>query len=267
MKQPTVWLAVIVVAIIAAPAFAGPVGYTTIGAPHPGEEGHKTIIDTVYGVSVSQAGDGRSWTDTGFSAMRIADTGGATPLALLQPDSAAGPFDDQNWHNGVVSFTAEAVYAAYHQTFGFGYNTASTWSELFRVDGVKFAVTTTASGVGNQQGSSVGAVFTTNPLHWVRAGDHDTWTNNVLTSRIADNPTGKDQMVTYLINDIRGGVPVNTTWLVFWEDMQSGDFDYNDLVVEFEVQGRGFIVPEPVTMLSLFGGVVFLGRYIRRRTA
>ena len=268
MKRPMkAWLVATIAVAMAGSALAAPV-YTSVSSPPSGEDSHKTIIETVYGLSVSQSG--LDWTGTNFTATRIADadTTATMPLALRQPDTAAGPFDDQSWHNGVVSFTAEAKFAAFNQTFGFDYNTSSGMQELFRTTGSGYSLTTAASGVGTQVGSAVEGLFTLAPLHWMRAGDGSSWTNNVQSSRVSDNSNGMDHMVTYLITDTRSG-PIgphsDTTWLVFWEDQRCGDWDYNDLVVEFRAEGEG-IIPEPVTMLTLFGSVVCLGRYVRRRT-
>lgn len=270
MKRPMgVWLAAITLAAMAGVAFGGSV-YTNVAGPPGGEEDHQTIIETVYGLSVTQDADGVSWSGAGFKATRIADTGGSAALALLQPDVASGPFDDQSWHDGVAAFTAEAKYAAYNQTFGFAYNGDVGWQELLRVSGSGFGVTTNATGAGTQLGDTSMAMFSQAPLHWVRAGQDGTWTDNLASSRIGDNPDEMDHMVTYMIEDTRLG-PVNgTTWLVFWEDILGcgSDWDYNDLVVEFQVEGGGgVIIPEPVTVLSLFGGVSLLSRYVRRRTA
>lgn len=268
MKRPMeVLLAAMVVAVMAGSAFGAP--YTIVGDPAGGEQGHEAIIETVYGLPVSQGIDGVSWTGTGFTATRIADTGGVAALALSQPDVVSGPFDDQSWHDGVAAFAAEAKYAAYNQTFGFAYNGDVGWQELLRVSGDGFAVTTTASGAGSQLGGASSAFFSADPLHWVRAGESGTWTDNVSSSRVSDNSDGMDHMVSYLIEDTRLGAVTDTTWLVFFEDIvgDCSDWDYNDLVVEFLVEGGGgAIIPEPVTVLSLFGGVVCLGRYLRRRT-
>ena len=69
------------------------------------------------------------------------------------------------------------------------------------------------------------------------------WTGSVWSSQESDNtPWANDHMVTWLIT----GGPSAGNYAIAWEDLDLGDADYQDLVVELELAAP---VPAPGAVL------------------
>lgn len=165
-------------------------------------------------------------------------------LANVQPIED-GPFPgDQIWLNLEGSATATAKYSAYDQTFGYiPGESGGTFVELFtETDGENL------SGVVGTIPGSV-SVF--------RFGD-DPSGAPLRSSRESDNTSGNDHMVTWLIT----GGPSAGNYAIAWEDLDLGDADYNDLVVE--VSGVS-PVPEASTLILFGSGLSGLLFYVRKR--
>lgn len=175
-----------------------------------------------------------------ITAVRVEDIYQAPVLTLapaaIVPTNSNGSFDDQLWQANFKLASAEAIFGAFNQEFGyFDGAVGGSYTKLFNASGSQYSVTGSAD-ISNLSGHL---------LRWARGGNNRVW-----SSRIADNSDGLDHMVTYNIQGLNNGF---VTWLVMWEDLTTGDqfldFDYNDLVVE--IRALPVAVPEPVGLASV----------------
>ena len=152
---------------------------------------------------------------------------------------------DTVWTDGIATFTAEARFAGFSQSFG--YDTTPG-------NGVDHSVLFTVSGNGYIEEGLTGGSGPSNlsgEWAWTRGGSGDgPWSSNT-----ADNWDREDHMIAYQIDDGSAA----TVWWLFFEDLDyRGDKDYNDLVVEV----RAVPIPLPgAVVLGLIGfGAVGLAR-------
>lgn len=218
-------------------AFAA-ASFTTINNTGP-EMSQATLLGLIYGGTWSRISGTQSYTNGPLTAFRVADGGLSTPISI----ATSGPalVHDSLWQGGPATLTLKAKVAADSHTFG------------FIEDGV-----TPAAGTGYQPLMATTGLNT--PLVTTLPADfrwalHDATTDQLLTSRAFDNPTGMDQLITYRI---QGHSVASPTWLIAWEDRTSNsDRDFNDAVIEVVA------VPEPgAAVLMAMGGLL---SYRRRR--
>lgn len=233
-----------VVMTAASIAAATQAGFTTINGPAGGELGHKAIIEGVYGGAFAASGLDfiGSGAAAGITLTRIDDFGVAGTLNLGLGGPGTG--SDEVWSDGIAAASAEARYAGDAQSFGYYMGeTAGTYQQLFQVTGSGLGV----SGAGTYD-------FAGAEWRWARS----LGANGPHTSKMSDND-GRDHMVTYKVDGLGNGYL--TTWLLFFEDRNSGDFDYNDLVVEVRA------VPTPLAGGLAATGLIGLAGMRRRRIA
>lgn len=195
------------------------------------EPPHWTILNGLYGgVFVASGAPLPSGYSTQFTngittATRVADNGIASLLNMLTGSPGSG--DDDVWTDGIATATAEARYAGYPQEFGYSF-APPAFIKLFDVTGSGLAVT----------GSGIVAFGMASTWQWARANNSDSGLNNPHFSDEPSNVDGNDHMVTYEITGAPGVDPMKKVWLLWWEDISGGgsDRDYNDLVVQLEVQ-------------------------------
>jgi len=202
---------------------------TVLVSPEPT---HPTILNGLYGgVFVASgaplpAGYSTQFTNGVTTATRVDDNGFVPLLNMLT--GAPGSADDDVWTDGIATASAEVRYAGNPQEFGYSF-APPAYTKLFDVTGSGFAVT----------GSAVVAFGPGSIWQWARCNDSDGGPLvNGLFSDEASNPDGGDHMVTYRITGAPGIDPMKVVWLIWWEDVVGAgtDRDYNDLVVQLEVQ-------------------------------
>lgn len=204
-------------------------GYTTVQiSPEPI---HTTILNGIYGGTFVASGaplpNGYStqFTNGVTTVTRVDDFGIGGFLNMLT--GSPGSADDRIWTDGVATCTAEARFAGNPQEFGYAFFPPA-YIKLFDVTGSGFAVT----------GSAVVSFGMGAQWQWARANDSDSGLVNAHFSNPPNNLDGGDHMVTYYVTGAPGVDPMKVVWLLWWEDITGGgsDRDYNDLVVQLEVQ-------------------------------
>lgn len=225
--------------------------FTPINAPSwADEDARNKILGAQYGGTFTPTSPGSlDYTNGTITAVRVEDiystpTLPALPAALSTP--ANGSLDDQLWQANFRLASAEAVFAALNQEFGYFDGAAGgSYVKLFNATGVKYAAT------GGADISSLSG----HTLRWARGGSGRVW-----SSKISDNSDQQDHMVTYNIQGLNSNY---ITWLVLWEDLttaEHSDWDFNDLVVEIKALPV-VPIPEPVALMPLLiGGLLGMRR-------
>jgi hypothetical protein len=233
-----------------APSRAG-AGYTPIGAPDAGEKNHEQIFEGVFGGNF--VANGLNFTNNTVFARRIHDfldptilNRGIQPIQLgAITDYAEGDDQvDQLWQADAIQGQAEAVFATYHQEFGFLNGTSGdAYTKLFSVFGDQFNVT----------GSTPLVDMSGRTWRWARDG-----IGGIYSSQQSDNDGSLDHMLTYelrIAQNGEGDAP-KSVYMLFFEDSNivgEHDNDYNDLVVLVNAYRQE--VPEPASagLLALLG--------------
>ena len=215
------------------------------------------VLNDTYGGTFTGGVSTSLTNGLGVTAVRVQDfmsgplDAGSNPLYL-----GTGLGDtDQIWHDGTVTFAAQARYAAYQQYFGYRTGTAGG-------TGVTNGMAVSGSGFGVSGGGSwlVGPTA----FQWIRAGNasftNDPNNGDVYSSIAANNADSTDHLVTYEITGLG-----NLRYMLFWEDLplsggHPGDYDYNDLAVEIQT-----ITSVPLPTTGALAGVGLLGVGMRRR--
>jgi len=232
--------------------------FTEVHAVKPEkEEPFPYILEHVYGGTFTA--NGADFSNGTINVKRISDdlNSSAQLDAVTGTPSSAS---DNIWQNGVVSARALSRFAGYNQSLGF-YEGASggSFTKLFDVEGWGYDVS----------GSVQGIDLTGKTYRWARGGD-----GLAHSSANVDNLGGEDHLVTYQVT----GLSNNTTWLLFWEDLDGpgSDWDYNDLVVEVTAAHPISTIPtqEPIVIplpsalwsgLSLMVGGGIVSSIFRKR--
>jgi hypothetical protein len=218
-------------------AFAA-ASFTTVNNTGP-EMSQATLLGVIYGGAWARIAGTQSYSNGPLTAFRVADGGLSSPINIATSSPAL--VHDTLWQGGPATLTLKAKVAADSHTFGF----------------IDDSVTP-AAGSGYQPLSATTGLnvplVTTLPADF-RWALHDTTTDQILTSRATDNPTGMDQLITYRI---QGHSVASPTWLIAWEDRTSNsDRDFNDAVVEVTA------VPAPGSAVLM--GIGMMLTYRRRR--
>ncbi|MCC7192648.1 MAG: PEP-CTERM sorting domain-containing protein [Phycisphaeraceae bacterium] len=239
--------------------------YSTLLSPPPGEKSVAQILGETYGGTFSlQSGTHNYANGAGIVALRIDDKlAGANSTNLI--NLPTGIRDDQLWSDGIAVGSAQARFAGYQQSFGYfdGFS-GGTYHNLFDVSGYGYSVTgSTTIDMGEALGYPA-------QWRWARSGDGGTW-----SSLNSDNACNTDHLITYMMTGITGSNYENkTTWMLFWEDLNLGDKDYNDLAVEIIASARQEVpfrpsqdnaVPEPTTAALGFLTLGGIGAAVLRR--
>lgn len=204
-------------------------GFTTILiSPEPT---HQTILNGIYGGVFVNSGaplpNGYSTQFTnGVTTVTRVDDNSFVPL-LNMLTGGPGTGDDDVWTDGIATAAVQARFAGRPQEFGFSF-APPAFTKVFDVTGSGFAVS----------GSGVVAFGMAATWQWARADDSDAGLTNAHFSDEPSNLDGFDHMVTYEVVGAPGVDPMKKVWLLWWEDITGtgSDRDYNDLVVQLEVQ-------------------------------
>lgn len=205
--------------------------------------GTQTIGSTVSTVTVTRVADGGAGT--------------VNPFALLNPAANA---NDTTFRDGVVQSQLRARYASFQQEFGW-MNGASTGAPVASGPAsTTFNSLLTLTGDNNQVflGPATTTVFS-GEFRFARRSPNS---GDIVTSNPLDQG-GFDQMVMYRVDGLQG-LAGRAMYLLFFEDIvRTGDYDFNDLVVELVV------APLPSAAWAGFGGLglVVAGAVLRRRRA
>lgn len=215
---------VVVGAVVAA---GGQADAATLVKPARGSElDHVEILNSLYG---SHGGNFTSGDpSTGF-------TNGVITVTRIGDDQ------DQIWSAGTYEAQALASFAALGQVFGtVAGQSGGSFNTLFETVGKGLNATGSANFTMDED---FRFARKSSPLK-----------SNFLTSADADNPQGKDQLVTYLVT---GTGLQNPVYLLFWEDLTNGDDDYQDLVLRL-TQLDTAVAPAPA---ALTAGLAMLGAF------
>ena len=221
--------------------------FTTVNAASGGEKNHAQMLSDAYGGTWNKGSNGRDYSSSTLSAMRLADAGVVMPTSLTTGVSGT----DNAW-TGPASTTivAKSKYAADNSVFGYFDDSGSDHSfhTIFNT-------------------SSFDSPATVNMPAAFRWALKDTSTGKTFTSRKSDNVgVGQyncdtyDQLVTYKITDSNGG---GFQWALFWEDRvkgQNSDYDFNDAMITISASPA---VPAPGAAVLGFAGLGLLAK--RRR--
>jgi hypothetical protein len=156
-----------------------------------------------------------------------------------------GETDDQSWTVARLTFNAVTRYAGYSQEFGYDLDGDDLgYAKLLDVHGRGMRVCGEAMLVLDPGESAA----------WIRGGHRGgRW-----SSRIADNPHGRDHVVAC---HVRGVDQNSKRSMLFSEDQpRGGDQDHNDMVVEVAGQAA---TPGASLMVLLGGGAL---TFLCRRT-
>jgi len=167
---------------------------------------------------------------------------------------------DQVWYNPNGHARAEAKYAGYTQNFGYINGDTNTFTALFNV---------TANGYLNGDPNAPMTHYFTG--YYFRFAD-DPSGSPLWSSLQSENSGGNnDHMVTWkIIGNV--GKPayadnVIGNYVIAWEDLNLGDADYNDLVVEVHGVSPTTPTPEPATLSLLGLGLLGLFGFRKRKIA
>ncbi len=212
--------------------------FTTVNAASGGEKNHAQLLSQVYGGNWSKSSNGRDYSSSTLSAMRLADAGVAMPTSLTTGVSGT----DNAWTGPAnTTIVAKAKYAADNSIFGYFDDSGNDHS---------FHTIFNTSTFNSPATVNMPAAF-----RWALK---DLSTGKTFTSRKSDNSgVGQyecdtfDQLVTYKITDCNTGA---CEWALFWEDRvrgQSSDYDFNDAVIT--IQGCGPVPAPGAAALGLLG--------------
>jgi hypothetical protein len=232
--------------------------FTQINAPAGGEQSILQVINSAYGGGFSASGLDFVNPGTSYSFVRVQDrlADGSRGTDLHMGAAILGTTTDQVWQGGMINVQARAKWAGNSQNFGYITSTSVLASNtpVFMINGGNFSgsgATAIVPGAGGQfrlSDDSGGTLF-----------DSMEAMNAIGTGA---NAGRQDHMVTYEIrlNNLRTG-----RYLVMFEDLTNGDFDFNDLGVELMT-----VVPLPPAAwagLASLAGVGVMGRIRRVRLA
>lgn len=247
-------LAVVLAACTAAHADSLP--YTQINAPAPGEQSILQIINASYGGGFSASGLDFINASTHYRFARIQDrlADGSRGADLIMGSSVLANTTDQVWRGSDVTAIARAKWAGNTQSLGYLTSTSSlaTNTPMMPVVGGNF------SGTGASTMLPVSGQFRLSDYSGGVLFDSMDVMNIAGTGSRAGR---RDHMVTYEIKFNNMGTG---RYLVMFEDLRNGDYDFNDLGVELSV------VPLPPAAwagLASLAGLGVAGRIRRRRLA